>query len=77
MSSQIVRPNNSKVSIEWHMYQNEKGDLKIYDVVVEGVSMALTQRSEFSGILQQGGVKKLIDDLKAKKSSPPEKKKKK
>lgn len=74
VSSKIVRPNDSKISIEWHMYQDKSGSWKIFDVVVEGVSMALTQRSEFSGILQQGGINQLIEDLRKKKSNTVNKK---
>lgn len=70
VSSKIIRPNDSKIALEWHMYPTKTGDFKIFDVVVEGVSMALTQRSEFSGILQQGGIKKLIEELKVQKSKP-------
>jgi phospholipid transport system substrate-binding protein len=64
VSSQIIRPNDSKVMIEWHLYEDKEKFLKIYDVVVEGVSMALTQRSEFTGILQsKNGIKGLIEEL--------------
>ena len=74
VSSKIIRPNDSKISLEWHMYPTKSGDFKIFDVVVEGVSMALTQRSEFSSILQQGGIKKLIEELKTQKSKPQKRK---
>lgn len=73
VSSQILRPNDSKISIEWHMYKDKAGEFKLFDVVVEGVSMALTQRSEFLGILQSGGIKKLMEDLKKKKTQPAKK----
>ncbi len=70
VSSQIVRPNDSKVMIEWHLYENKQKVLKIYDVVVEGVSMALTQRSEFTGILQsKNGIKGLIEELENRQKS--------
>lgn len=74
VSSHILRPNDSKISIEWHMYKNKSKEFKIFDVIVEGVSMALTQRSEFLGILQNGGIKKLIENLKTKKNQPTAKK---
>jgi len=40
----------------------------IVDIVVEGVSMAVTQRSEFASVIQSKGgtVKGLIDALRAK-----------
>lgn len=71
VSSQIIRPNDSKVMIEWHIYENSQKLLKIYDVVVEGVSMALTQRSEFTGILQsENGIKGLIEELENRQKNP-------
>jgi len=39
---------------------------KIVDVMVEGVSMAVTQRSEFDAIVQRDGLDKLIEILRAK-----------
>ena len=65
VKSHILRPNNSKVLIEWHMYIDKDGQFKIYDVVVEGVSMALTQRSEYGAIItNKGGIDGLIEQLK-------------
>ncbi len=69
VSSKLIRRNNSKVLIEWHIYKSKAGTYKIFDVVVEGVSMALTQRSEFAAILQRGGISELIDQLKSQKNS--------
>ena len=68
VSSKIIRPNDSKIAIEWQMYQDKSGDFKIFDVVVEGVSMALTQRSEFASILQKDGIKGLITELQTQKN---------
>lgn len=69
VSSKIIRRNDSKVMIEWHLYKHRNGDFKIFDVVVEGVSMALTQRSEFSSILQNGGIQGLMTELRRQKKS--------
>ena len=40
--------------IEWCV-RGKPGNYKIIDVVVEGVSMAITQRSEFASVIQRGG----------------------
>lgn len=69
VSSKIIRKNDSKVMIEWHIYKDKNGEFKIFDVVVEGVSMALTQRSEFSSILQNGGIQGLMNELRRQKKS--------
>lgn len=44
-------------------------DYKIVDVMVEGVSMAVTQRSEFGTIIRREGLDKLIEILRAKVNS--------
>ena len=42
------------------------GSMKILDVIVEGVSMSVTQRSDFSSVIQRGGgnVDVLLDHLR-------------
>ena len=38
---------------------------KIIDIVIEGISMALNQRQEFSSVLSRGGITGLMDVLRA------------
>jgi phospholipid transport system substrate-binding protein len=45
------------------------GGFKVFDVVVEGVSMITTQRSEFNAILSDKGVDTLIEKLASKSLS--------
>ena len=42
---------------------------KIYDIVVEGVSLVLTYRSEFDAVVKQEGIDGLIKRL-AQKNTP-------
>ena len=42
------------VRVDWRV-RNKGGSYKIVDVIVEGVSMSLTQRSDFSSVIQSGG----------------------
>jgi len=55
------------VQVDWRV-RNKNGEMKIVDVLVAGVSMSVTQRSDFSSVIQQGGgkVDVLIDYLKKK-----------
>jgi phospholipid transport system substrate-binding protein len=55
-----------EVFLDWHL--RVAGDsFVIVDIVVEGVSMAVTQRSEFGSIMQnRGGIDGLIAALRAK-----------
>lgn len=55
VSSQLIYTNGSPpTTIYWHVHKSEN-DLKIVDVEVEGVSMALTEREEIASVIQRGG----------------------
>ncbi len=57
VTSYIVPSAGSKVKVDWRVRADKSGNYKIIDVIVEGVSMSLTQRSEFASIIQRGGGK--------------------
>ncbi|MGB0575544.1 MAG: MlaC/ttg2D family ABC transporter substrate-binding protein [Alphaproteobacteria bacterium] len=61
VQSEVVLTDGRKIPVNWRV-RNGK-ELKIVDVSVEGVSMAITQRDEFSSIINQNGGK--IDGLLA------------
>lgn len=58
------------VAIDWRVIE-QGGELLIVDVVVEGVSMLVTQRNEFASIIERGGgLKALIGHLEARVGRP-------
>ncbi|PHQ69319.1 MAG: toluene tolerance protein [Sneathiella sp.] len=62
----IERPQGPPIKLDWRVRTND-GKQKIVDVIIEGVSMALTQRSEFASVVNnRGGVDGLISELKEK-----------
>jgi len=64
--SEIMRPEtNQPLSVLWRV-RERNGDLKIVDVIVEGVSMGQTQRSEFGAVIRRNGgkVSALIEELR-------------
>lgn len=65
--SQVVRPSAEKIRVDWRIRRNGS-DYKIIDVMVEGVSMAVTQRAEFASVIQSKGgkVAGLIEVLRQK-----------
>ncbi len=65
VNSFIVPNSGSKVKVDWRV-REKNGSYKIIDVIIEGVSMSLTQRSDFSSVIQRGGGKidVLLDHLK-------------
>ncbi len=57
VASQINRTGgNPPIRLDWRITENN-GTFKIVDVVVEAVSMSVTQRSEFASVIQRGGGK--------------------
>jgi phospholipid transport system substrate-binding protein len=65
VTSHIVPSSGSKVQVDWRV-RNKGGQHKIIDVVIEGVSMSLTQRSDFSSVIQRGGgdIESLLEHLR-------------
>lgn len=65
VTSYIIPSGGSKVQVDWRV-RNKGGDYQIVDVIIEGVSMSLTQRSDFSSVIQRGGGKfeVLLDHLR-------------
>lgn len=61
VNSEITHPDGSEpTSIDWRVRQKD-GKLGVIDVVVEGVSLSVTQRQEYSAVIQSSGGK--IDGL--------------
>jgi phospholipid transport system substrate-binding protein len=55
VTSQLVHPDGSPpANVSWHVVKEPDG-FKVVDVEVEGISMAITQRDEFSSVIQSGG----------------------
>ena len=53
--SQITHPDGSQpTKIDWRVRQKD-GKLGVIDVVVEGVSLSVTQRQEYSAVIQNNG----------------------
>src|SRR6516165_8960307 len=68
VASEIIRPSGAPpVKVEWHL-TDQHGTYKIRDVAVDGISMAVTQRSEFASVIQRNGgqVQGLIAMLREK-----------
>ena len=57
VSSDIVGPSGeAPIKVDWRLI-TDKGAFKINDVVIEGISMMVTQRSEFASVIQRHGGK--------------------
>ena len=68
VDSQLNRPSAPPMPVQWKVDQAEDGKLKVTDIVVEGVSMAITNRSDYNSLLQGNGgkIEALLSALKTK-----------
>ncbi len=64
VKTSIIRTGEAPVVVEW-LVTDRPGRVVIADIVIEGVSMLVTEREEIGGMLEArgGNVEKLIADL--------------
>jgi phospholipid transport system substrate-binding protein len=66
VGSQVTRAQGQPVDVDWMLRRND-GRWYVIDVVIEGVSMVISQRSEFATVIsQQGGIDGLIENLRSR-----------
>jgi phospholipid transport system substrate-binding protein len=73
VNSDILGNDGQSFAVAWRLRKRDVG-YKVVDIIVEGVSMAITYRQEYATIIQQNGgmagllaqMQKQVDDLKAK-----------
>lgn len=66
LSTEILRPGNQANVLVDYKIRDEDGRYMIFDIVVEGVSLISTQRSEFDSVVGRKGLDFLIQQLAAK-----------
>lgn len=54
VTSFIVPTDGPQVQVDWRV-RNKGGSYKVVDIIVEGVSMSMTQRADFASVIQRGG----------------------
>jgi phospholipid transport system substrate-binding protein len=70
VATTITRPGAPPIEANWRV-QTKTPQYKIVDVMVAGVSMVVTQRSEFGAVIQRRGVDGLIETLRMQVSKIP------
>jgi phospholipid transport system substrate-binding protein len=66
VTSTYVDAQGRRVKTDWRLIERN-GDYKVFDVVVEGVSMAITLRSEYASVIKnEGGLPGLVTLLRDK-----------
>ena len=64
-STLVATDNRPKVKIEWRVYTKDPDNLLIRDLIIEGLSLARTQKEEFSSIINSndGKIEALLKNL--------------
>ena len=70
VQTRIARPSGPPIDADWRVRARGNQYL-IIDVAVEGVSMAVTQRSEFSSVIKNHGFEGLLAALRARTDKMP------
>ncbi len=65
VKTSIVQPGGPPIKANWRV-RPLNGEYKIIDIMVEGVSMAVTQRSEFNAVVRRRGMQGLLQTLRAR-----------
>jgi phospholipid transport system substrate-binding protein len=65
--SEIRQPGGQPITIDYSMYQTAFG-WKVYDVVIDSVSLVTNYRASFSSTIRQSGIDGLIKTLSAQES---------
>jgi phospholipid transport system substrate-binding protein len=68
VDSQVIRSEGPSIPISYRLFYNGS-QWKLYDLVVEGVSLLESFRSQFADKLSQGDIQSLIQDIAAHNSS--------
>lgn len=60
--SHLLRPGQESIRLDWRL-RNQDGNWLVVDIIAEGISLALTHRSEFASVIRKhgGDVSGLID----------------
>ena len=63
--TEVVRGGGPAIPINYSM-RLINGEWKVYDVVIDGVSLVINYRTSFASQIREGGVDKLIEQLAAR-----------
>ena len=64
VASRILDDAQAPLQVDWRLRQREQGGLVVIDVIVAGVSLIVTLRSEFSAVIERQGLDGLLAELR-------------
>jgi phospholipid transport system substrate-binding protein len=69
VQSRVAPPTSQPLRVDWRL-RERPGEPVIIDLIIEGISLLVTQRSEFAAVLERGGVEGLLAELRARVTQP-------
>jgi phospholipid transport system substrate-binding protein len=64
VATRVTGGGRPPLKVDWRVRERDDGDLVAIDVIVEGVSLIVTQRSEFSAVIERRGMDGLLAELR-------------
>jgi phospholipid transport system substrate-binding protein len=65
VSTDLFWPGYPPYRLDWRLRAHDDGKLQAIDVMVEGVSMVVTQRAEFASVIERSGFDGLLDQMRS------------
>ena len=65
VSTDLFWPGYPPYRLDWRLRSHDDGKLQAIDVMVEGVSMVVTQRAEFASVIERRGFDGLLDQMRS------------
>ena len=65
----ILSPDRPPLHVDWRIRERKNGGLVAIDLIVESVSLIVTQRSEFGAVVERSGIDGLLDELRRRSNS--------
>lgn len=69
VQSRVAPPTSQPLRVDWRL-RERPGEPVIIDLIVEGISLLVTQRSEFAAVLERSGIDGLLAELRARLAQP-------
>jgi len=69
VQSRVAPPTGQPVRVDWRLREGQDEPV-IIDLIVEGISLLVTQRSEFGAVLERGGIDGLLSELRVRVTQP-------
>ena len=66
VQTRVITTKSKEVPFNYRVFQEKSGTWKVYDVVVENVSLVMNYRSQFNEILAKGTPDELLEILRKK-----------